>query len=81
MATVIIQSIMKNKTCISTDDKVWFLFIVYPVFLVCFVIMWLLCCLQVEALFELVKGLIKDLDGTLHDEVICNSLTSHIDVA
>jgi hypothetical protein len=24
MATVIIQSVMKNKTCISTDDKVWF---------------------------------------------------------
>ncbi|XP_059437555.1 vacuolar protein sorting-associated protein 35A [Corylus avellana] len=44
MATVIIQSVMKNKTCISTDDKV-------------------------EALFELVKGLIKDLDGTLDDEI------------
>lgn len=44
MSTVIIQSIMKNKTCISTADKV-------------------------EALFELVKGLIVDLDGTLHDEI------------
>ncbi|KAK7845781.1 vacuolar protein sorting-associated protein 35c [Quercus suber] len=44
MSTVIIQSIMKNKTCISTSDKV-------------------------EALFELVKGLVKDLDGTLHDEI------------
>ncbi|KAE8010650.1 hypothetical protein FH972_007003 [Carpinus fangiana] len=44
MATVIIQSVMKNKTCISTDDKV-------------------------EALFELIKGLIKDLDGTLDDEI------------
>jgi hypothetical protein len=43
---------------------------------VCFVIMRLFCCLQVEALFELIKGLIKDLDGTLDDEVICNSLTS-----
>ncbi|CAK7334207.1 unnamed protein product [Dovyalis caffra] len=38
MATVIIQSIMKNNTRISTADKV-------------------------EALFELMKGLIKDLDG------------------
>ncbi|GKV44105.1 hypothetical protein SLEP1_g51324 [Rubroshorea leprosula] len=44
MATVIIQSIMKNKTRISAADKV-------------------------EALFELIKGLIKDLDGTVHDEV------------
>lgn len=25
--------------------------------------------MQVEALFELIKGLIKDLDGSLHDEV------------
>ncbi|GLT39277.1 hypothetical protein SLA2020_134760 [Shorea laevis] len=44
MATVIIQSIMKNKTHISAADKV-------------------------EALFELIKGLIRDLDGTVHDEV------------
>ncbi|KAL5752452.1 hypothetical protein ACOSQ2_022959 [Xanthoceras sorbifolium] len=44
MATVIIQSIMKNNTHISTADKV-------------------------ESLFELIKGLIKDLDGTLNDEV------------
>ncbi|KAL6002255.1 hypothetical protein ACLOJK_034185 [Asimina triloba] len=39
MAVVIIQSIMKNTTCISTADKV-------------------------EALFELIKGLIKDMDRT-----------------
>jgi len=38
MAGVIIQSIMKNTTCISTADKV-------------------------EALFELIKGLIKDITG------------------
>ncbi|PON53472.1 Vacuolar protein sorting-associated protein [Parasponia andersonii] len=44
MATVIIQSIMKNKTHVSTADKV-------------------------EALFELIKGLIKDLDGTPDDEL------------
>ncbi|XVE82455.1 hypothetical protein DITRI_Ditri16bG0005800 [Diplodiscus trichospermus] len=44
MAAVIIQSIMKNKTRISTADRV-------------------------EALFELIKGLLKDLDGTLGDEV------------
>ncbi|TXG59827.1 hypothetical protein EZV62_014400 [Acer yangbiense] len=44
MATVIIQSIMKNNTQVSTADKV-------------------------ESLFELIKGLIKDLDGTLHDEI------------
>ncbi|RDX99806.1 Vacuolar protein sorting-associated protein 35B [Mucuna pruriens] len=44
MAMVIIQSIMKNNTCISTADKV-------------------------EVLFELIKGLIVDLDGTTVDEV------------
>ncbi|KAJ6736414.1 VACUOLAR SORTING PROTEIN 35 [Salix viminalis] len=44
MAMVIIQSIMKNNTCISTADKV-------------------------EVLFELLKGLIKDLDGTAVDEL------------
>ncbi|KAF7828980.1 vacuolar protein sorting-associated protein 35A-like [Senna tora] len=44
MATVIIQSIMKNRTCISTSDKV-------------------------EALFELIKGLIKDSDATSNDEL------------
>ncbi|XP_058103928.1 vacuolar protein sorting-associated protein 35B-like isoform X2 [Magnolia sinica] len=44
MAVVIIQSIMKNTTCISTADKV-------------------------EALFELIKGLIKDMDGTPADEL------------
>ncbi|XP_020580939.1 vacuolar protein sorting-associated protein 35B-like isoform X2 [Phalaenopsis equestris] len=42
MAVVIIQSIMKNKTRISTADKV-------------------------EALFELIKGLIKDMDVTLDE--------------
>ncbi|KAG1368808.1 vacuolar protein sorting-associated protein 35B [Cocos nucifera] len=44
MAVVIIQSIIKNNTCISTADKV-------------------------EALFELINGLIKDMDGTLVDEL------------
>ncbi|KAM3758710.1 hypothetical protein ACB098_01G065600 [Castanea mollissima] len=44
MAMVIIESIMKNYTCISTAD-------------------------QVEVLFELIKGLIKDLDGTAADEL------------
>ncbi|KAH1214687.1 Vacuolar protein sorting-associated protein 35B [Glycine max] len=44
MAMVIIQSIMKNNTCICTADKV-------------------------EVLFELIKGLIMDLDGTTVDEV------------
>jgi vacuolar protein sorting-associated protein 35 len=43
MAMVIIQTIMKNDTCVSTSDKV-------------------------EVLFELIKGLIKDLDGTPADE-------------
>ncbi|XP_043814673.1 vacuolar protein sorting-associated protein 35B isoform X3 [Manihot esculenta] len=42
MASVIIQSIMKNNTYISTVDKV-------------------------EALFELITGLIKDLDGMLEE--------------
>ncbi|KAM1810163.1 hypothetical protein ACFX12_026959 [Malus domestica] len=44
MATVIIQSIMKNTTHVLTAEKV-------------------------EALFELIKGLIEDLDGTINDEV------------
>ncbi|RDX90331.1 Vacuolar protein sorting-associated protein 35A [Mucuna pruriens] len=44
MATVIIQSIMKNGTHISTSEKV-------------------------EALFELIKGLIKDSDGIPNDEL------------
>ncbi|XP_050363216.1 vacuolar protein sorting-associated protein 35B isoform X2 [Argentina anserina] len=44
MAMVIIQSIMKNESCISTSDKV-------------------------EVLFELIKGLIKDLGGTSDDEL------------
>ncbi|KAJ6938334.1 vacuolar protein sorting-associated protein 35B-like isoform X1 [Populus alba x Populus x berolinensis] len=44
MAMVIIQSAMKNNTCISTADKV-------------------------EVLFELIKGLIKDLDETATDEL------------
>ncbi|MED6137278.1 Vacuolar protein sorting-associated protein 35B [Stylosanthes scabra] len=44
MAMLIIQSIMKNNTLISTADKV-------------------------EVLFELIKGLITDLDGTTLDEV------------
>ncbi|KAH9710858.1 vacuolar protein sorting-associated protein 35 [Citrus sinensis] len=44
MAMVIIQSIMKNNTQISTADKV-------------------------GALFELIKGLIRDLDGAAHDQV------------
>ncbi|XAR61637.1 hypothetical protein NMG60_11016112 [Bertholletia excelsa] len=44
MAMVIIQSIMKNITYVSTADKV-------------------------DVLFELIKGLIKDLDGTSADEL------------
>uniref|UniRef100_A0A453M4A9 Vacuolar protein sorting-associated protein 35 n=1 Tax=Aegilops tauschii subsp. strangulata TaxID=200361 RepID=A0A453M4A9_AEGTS len=44
MALVIIQSIMKNTTCISTSDKI-------------------------EALFDLIKGLIKDMDGAQDDEL------------
>ncbi|WOL15216.1 hypothetical protein Cni_G23997 [Canna indica] len=44
MAVVIIQSIMKNASNISTADKV-------------------------EALFELIKGLIKDMDGSQDDEI------------
>ncbi|CAM8950978.1 unnamed protein product [Rhodiola kirilowii] len=39
MAVVIIQNIMKNKTCISTADSV-------------------------GSLFGLIRGLIKDLEGT-----------------
>lgn len=44
MAMVIIQSIMKNNSCVSTSDKV-------------------------DVLFELIKGLLKDLDGTPMDEL------------
>ncbi|KAG6435326.1 hypothetical protein SASPL_100197 [Salvia splendens] len=44
MAMVIIRSIMKNKSWVSTSDKV-------------------------EVLFELIKGLIKDLEGISTDEL------------
>ncbi|KAJ0231613.1 Vacuolar protein sorting-associated protein 35B [Hirschfeldia incana] len=44
MAMLIIQSIMKNNSCISTADKA-------------------------EVLFELIKGLIKDLDGNAAEEL------------
>ncbi|XP_009793929.1 vacuolar protein sorting-associated protein 35A-like isoform X1 [Nicotiana sylvestris] len=44
MANVLVQTILKSKTCISTAEKV-------------------------EALFELMKGLIRDLDENLHDEL------------
>ncbi|KAL3639044.1 Vacuolar protein sorting-associated protein 35B [Castilleja foliolosa] len=44
MAMVIIRSIMKNKTYVSTSDKV-------------------------EVLFELIKGLIRDLEGSSTDEL------------
>ncbi|XP_027091426.1 vacuolar protein sorting-associated protein 35B isoform X2 [Coffea arabica] len=44
MAMVLIQSIMKYNTCVSTAEKV-------------------------DVLFELIKGLIKDIDGTLADEL------------
>ncbi|KAK4340733.1 hypothetical protein RND71_039234 [Anisodus tanguticus] len=44
MANVLVQTILKNKTCISTAEKV-------------------------EALFELMKGLIRDLDENLDDEL------------
>ncbi|PWZ57139.1 Vacuolar protein sorting-associated protein 35B [Zea mays] len=52
MAVVIIQSIMKNTTCISTSDKI-------------------------EALFDLIKGLIKDMDGAQDDEILC-TVQKHI---
>ncbi|GFP88159.1 vacuolar protein sorting-associated protein 35a [Phtheirospermum japonicum] len=45
MASVIIQNIMINKTCISTAEKV-------------------------DALFELLNGLIRELDEDLRDEVL-----------
>nr|XP_018631645.1 vacuolar protein sorting-associated protein 35A-like isoform X1 [Nicotiana tomentosiformis] len=44
MANVLVQTILKSKTCISTAEKV-------------------------EALFELMKGLIRDLDENIHDEL------------
>ncbi|XP_059285300.1 vacuolar protein sorting-associated protein 35A-like [Lycium ferocissimum] len=44
MANVLVQTILKNKTCISSAEKV-------------------------EALFELMKGLIRDLDENLDDEL------------
>ncbi|KAL8168391.1 hypothetical protein V2J09_009890 [Rumex salicifolius] len=44
MATIIIKSIMKNNTQVSTGDKV-------------------------ESLFDLIKGLIKDIDGSEEDEI------------
>ncbi|KAK4599454.1 hypothetical protein RGQ29_009497 [Quercus rubra] len=56
MAMVIIESIMKNYTCISTAH-------------------------QVEVLFELIKGLIKDLDGTAADELIRQLQGQYGDIA
>ncbi|KAK4368153.1 hypothetical protein RND71_011945 [Anisodus tanguticus] len=44
MANVLVQNILKNKTCISTAEKV-------------------------EALFELMKALIRDLDEDVNDEL------------
>ncbi|PKA49189.1 Vacuolar protein sorting-associated protein 35B [Apostasia shenzhenica] len=44
MAVVIVQSILKNNTCISTSEKV-------------------------DALFELIKGLIRDMEGTKDEEL------------
>ena len=70
MALVIIQSIMKNTTCISTSDKVMF-----HIMLLLNQLLWnipwdlCLCFLQIEALFDLIKGLIKDMDGAQDDEV------------
>lgn len=72
MAVVIIQSIMKIATCVSTSDKVIFYlccsYIMYFFYVISY---WVLHCyfLQVEALFELIKGLIKDMDGAQDDEV------------
>lgn len=74
MALVIIQSIMKNTTCISTSDKVTFW---HHIFAYCLVnyygnhhVILDIIILQIEALFDLIKGLIKDMDGAQNDEVI-----------
>ncbi|CAI9116960.1 OLC1v1018259C1 [Oldenlandia corymbosa var. corymbosa] len=70
MAMVIIQSIMKYNTCVSTAEKVLIFCCIYhsddanliglfPFYT------WM----QVNVLFELIKGLIMDMDGTVTDEL------------
>lgn len=63
MATVIVQSVMKNNTRISTAEKVFSsLYFCYSLRLSDYVLFLMRFILQVDALFELIKGLIKDLD-------------------
>lgn len=74
MAMVIIQSIMKNNTCVSTADKVQVLLVFKYGFFFSFIksALFQFVSLQVDVLFKLIKGLIKDLDETPMDEV-CQS--------
>lgn len=73
MATVIIRSIMKNKTIIATAEKVgylcalafWLNHLYDKIKFLCLVYLW-----QVEALLELIKGLINDLDEPQGLEVV-----------
>lgn len=71
MAMVIIQNILKNYTCISTADQVQVsVFLIYVHYILVVHRRYLVfILLQVEALFELIKGLIKDIDGSPVDEV------------
>lgn len=76
MAVVIIKNIMKNKTFISTADRVYSQILPFNIFL-----KFSFCdegimfgytsstCYQVESLFGLIRGLINDMEGTAHDEV------------
>lgn len=70
MAIIIIQSILKNNTHIATADEVCFsLSLVSYVSVLYWCGVPFCCVLQVDALFELIKGLIKDFDGTIDNEV------------
>lgn len=70
MAVVIIQSIIKNNTCVSTADKVGLYSHAQDVHIGEFLVDHNIGFFyKVEALFELINGLIKDTDGILVDEV------------
>lgn len=72
MAIIIVQSILKNNTHIDTANEVCFSFLslvfTFGVLYWCGVFFY--CFLQVDALFELTKSLIKDFDGIIDNEVL-----------
>lgn len=72
MAIIIVQSVLKNNTHIATADEVSvsFLGLVSSFSILYWYGVSFYCLLQVDALFELAKGLIKDFDGAIDNEVL-----------